>query len=264
MAAKIYTIASGKGGAGKTTVSVNLATTIAGFGKKTLLIDADIGMANLGLMLGLDNTPITLHDVLAGSANAKEAIYDGPNGLKILPGGLTLKGYYDCDLDQLENVIKDINDQFDFIIIDTPSGINKDVMVSLKLADEVILVVNPEAMSVADTMKTRSLTRMYNKNVKGVILNRMDPSSQEDIAKKIENSLDSKIISTIYEDTIISKSVSLRSPIVIKYPQSPSAIAFKRAAALMTDIEVPEEDLQVSHTKNDQGFLGRIRSLLFG
>jgi len=264
LTAKIYTIASGKGGAGKTTVSVNLATTIAGFGKRTLLVDADIGMANLGLMLGLDNPQITLHDVLAGSNSAKEAIYDGPNGLKVLPGGLTLQGYYDCDLDQLEHVITDINDQFDFIIIDTPSGINKDVMVSLKLADEVILVVNPETIAIADTMKTRSLTRMYDTNVKGVVLNRMDTSSQVDIEKKIESSLDSKIISTIYEDPIISKSLSLRSPVVIKYPQSPSAFAFKRVAALMADMEVPEEDLQMPHTKNDQGLLGRILSLLFG
>ena len=77
---KVYTIASGKGGTGKTTVSVNLGTMLAQLGKETFLMDADIGMANVGLLLGLQDAPVTLHEVLAGKANVNDAIYECPAG----------------------------------------------------------------------------------------------------------------------------------------------------------------------------------------
>lgn len=74
---KVYTIASGKGGTGKTTVSVNLGTMLAKLGKETFLMDADIGMANVGLILGLQDAPVTLHEILAGKNNIDEGIYNG-------------------------------------------------------------------------------------------------------------------------------------------------------------------------------------------
>lgn len=87
---KVYTIASGKGRTGKTTVSVNLGTMLAQLGKETYLMDADIGMANVGLVLGLQDAPITLHEILAGKRNINDAIYEGPAGLKVIPSGISL------------------------------------------------------------------------------------------------------------------------------------------------------------------------------
>ncbi|MDP3105741.1 MAG: P-loop NTPase [Candidatus Methanoperedens sp.] len=78
MTARVYTIASGKGGTGKTTATLNIGTALAMLGKKTVILDADIGMANLGLLLGLERCKITLHEVLAGTALIKDAVYDGP------------------------------------------------------------------------------------------------------------------------------------------------------------------------------------------
>ena len=91
--ARVYTIASGKGGTGKTTVTLNLGTSLAMLKKKTVILDADIGMANLGLLIGLEKSKITLHEVLSGSAEIKEAIYKGPEGLMIVPSGLSLRGF---------------------------------------------------------------------------------------------------------------------------------------------------------------------------
>ena len=82
---RVYTLASGKGGTGKTTVTVNLGTSLAQLGKETFIMDADIGMANLGLVIGLEDVPITLHEVLAGKASIKDAIYEGPGGVKVDP-----------------------------------------------------------------------------------------------------------------------------------------------------------------------------------
>jgi septum site-determining protein MinD len=78
---KVFTIASGKGGTGKTMTTANLGTALALLGKRTIILDADIGMANLGLVLGLEKSKITLHEVLAGKADISQAIYELPTGL---------------------------------------------------------------------------------------------------------------------------------------------------------------------------------------
>ena len=113
---KVYTIASGKGGTGKTTVSVNLGTMLALLGKETYLMDADIGMANVGLILGLQNAPITLHEVLAGKGNINDAIYEGPGGLKVIPSGISLQGFQQADPDKIRDVMGDIVKRCDFLL----------------------------------------------------------------------------------------------------------------------------------------------------
>jgi septum site-determining protein MinD len=103
---RAYTIASGKGGTGKTTVTVNLGTSLAQLGKETFILDADIGMANLGLVLGLESVPVTLHEVLAGKASVDDAIYEGPNGLKVVPSGISLQGFQNADPEKMKDVMR--------------------------------------------------------------------------------------------------------------------------------------------------------------
>ena len=81
---RVFTFASGKGGTGKTTMTINLGTSLAKFGKRTCIMDADIGMANLGLSIGLEDVPVTLHEVLAGKASIHDAIYEGPGGVQVV------------------------------------------------------------------------------------------------------------------------------------------------------------------------------------
>jgi len=157
---KVYTIASGKGGTGKTTVSVNLGTMLAELGKETYLMDADIGMANVGLVLGLQDAPVTLHEVLAGKGNISDAIYDGPGGLKVIPSGISLQGFQQADPDRIRDVLTEIVKRCEFLLIDAPAGISKDGVVPLAVADEVILVVNPELSSIVDAPNTYVIDNM--------------------------------------------------------------------------------------------------------
>ena len=90
MEGRSIVFASGKGGTGKTTTVANIGVALAQFGKEVIVIDADITMANLSLILGMEDIPVTLHDVLAGEAELKDAIYEGPAGVKVIPGGLSL------------------------------------------------------------------------------------------------------------------------------------------------------------------------------
>lgn len=261
MTAKVYTIASGKGGAGKTTTTVNLGTSLAGLGKKTIILDADIGMANLGLVLGLERSEVTLHEVLAGKADVKDAIYDGPNGLKVLPSGISLQGFQNADPERMIDVMGKLIESYDYMLIDAPAGISKDGVVPLAVADEVILVVNPEISSIADAMKTKVLAEMINSNVLGIVLNRVGTTTNELSSEKVENMLGCKILEAVPDDANIRNSSAFRVPVVVKYPDSSSSIAFKRLAASLAGVEMQTEATEVV---GKDGFVDRLTNALFG
>lgn len=176
---KVYTIASGKGGTGKTTVTANLGPMLAQYGKRTCILDADVGMANLGLILGLENIPVTLHEVLAGKARVRDAIYEGPFGVKVVPCGLSLQGFQQSKPERLKDVMVDLVSEFDVLIMDAPAGLSRDGVIPLTVADGVILVVNPEISSIVDSLKTKILTETIGGHIEGAIVNRVAGATGE-------------------------------------------------------------------------------------
>ena len=262
MTAKVYTIASGKGGTGKTTTTVNLGTALALLGKKTVIIDADIGMANLSLLLGLEKSPVTLHEVLCGKAEAHEAIYEGPGGVNVIPCGISLQGFQNSDPEKLEELIATLVEDMDFILIDAPAGISKDGVIPLAIADKVILVVNPELLSMADALKTKVLTEMLGGEIGGAILNRVGMERTEINRQIVVDILGTDVIEMVPEDSNIRCSAALKVPIVTKMPNSPAAVAFKRLAAHMSGIDFIEPAKGVE--ENEKGFTGRLVRVLSG
>lgn len=256
---KVYTIASGKGGTGKTTVSVNLGTMLAQLGKETYLMDADIGMANVGLIIGLQDAPVTLHEVLAGKSTIDDAIYEGPAGLKVIPSGISLQGFQQADPDKMRDVMTEIVKRCDFLLIDAPAGISKDGVVPLAIADEVILVVNPELSSIVDALKTKILTEVVGGHVLGTIINRVDSDKSDIITKKMEKVLGVKVLGIIPEDPNVRKASSLKVPIVIKFPASPASKAIKRIASNLVGVAYKEEVTEVKR----EGFIERFSKALF-
>jgi len=260
MTARVYTIASGKGGTGKTTTTLNLGTALAAMGKKTAVLDADIGMANLGLLIGLERSKITLHEVLGGNANINEAIYEGPGGLKVIPSGLSLKGFQKSNPDKLKEVMSTLVDGMDFLLIDAPAGISKDGVIPLAVADKVILVVNPELASMADALKTKALTEMLGRTVEGAILNRAALEKTEINRNKVSELLGVKVLEMIPEDSNVRLSAAFKMPVVLKAPTSPASIAFKRLAAQLAG----EPFIEVNEKKNKESFVDRLARTVFG
>jgi septum site-determining protein MinD len=239
MTAKIYTIVSGKGGTGSTTASINLGAAIAGFAKKTLLIDADIGMPTIGLMLGIETSRSSLHDVLAGNAGIAEAVYDGPNNMKVIPGSISLQSFMNTNPDNLADVVESLRENYEFIIIDSPTGITKNSISAISLADEVIQVVNPDIASLAGAMKVKTIAESMNKQFLGFFLNRTGVFSNELSAERIEGTLGIKVLENLPEDANVKNSMAFKAPVVVKYPGSPVSVGFNRFSASVAGIKVP-------------------------
>jgi septum site-determining protein MinD len=255
---RVFTFASGKGGTGKTTMTINLGTSLARFGKRTCIMDADIGMANLGLAIGLDNVPVTLHEVLSGKASIHDAIYDGPGGVQVVPSGISLQGFQQSDPEILRDVLKELVDRLDYLLIDAPAGISRDGVVPLAIADDVILVVNPELSAIVDAMKTKILAEVVGGRVYGAIVNRAVPEGSDQVTKKMEKVLGVRVIGMVPDDQNIRKAASAKTPVVIKYPTSPASVSIRKIAAGMAGITY---DKDVQEPKDS--FVDRFSKVLF-
>jgi flagellar biosynthesis protein FlhG len=148
----IISITSGKGGVGKTSIAANLAYLLARMKKKTLIFDADCGLANIDLILGL--TPkYNLYHVLKGEKTLKEIIINGPGGIKILPSSSGIQEMSNLSIEQklaLQDQLDALHARPDFMVIDTSAGISENVMYFNMVAKETIVVVTPEPTSMTD------------------------------------------------------------------------------------------------------------------
>ena len=257
---KVYTIASGKGGTGKTTTSANLGTCLAELGKETYIMDADMGMANLGIILGMEDVPITLHEVLSGKAKVTEAVYEGPCGVKVVPSGISLKGFQNADPDRLRDVMRELIGKCEYLLIDAPAGISRDGVIPLAIADEVILIVNPELSSMVDALKTKILTELVGGKVKGAILTRATMENTEVSKQKMEEVLGVKVIGIVPEDPNTRRAAAHKTPIVIKYPESDAARAYRRIAANLAGTTYKDE---TEFVRSKETFIDRLARSIF-
>lgn len=224
------TIASGKGGVGKTTISANLGVALAEFGKDVTILDADIEMANLELLFGLEGKSATLHQVLAGEVPTKDAIYEGPAGVKIIPAGVSLEGLRKADPDMLEKVLEEIVQNTEILLIDAPAGLGKSAITSLAVGQELLLIANPEISSMSDALKTKIVAKKLGAHILGVVLNRAGDDATDLTAEEVQTILEATVIATIPDDVEIKRSSAAGVPLVLKSPNSSAAVAIKQLA----------------------------------
>jgi len=239
---KVYTVISGKGGVGKTTIAANLGVSLARMRKKTVVVDADLAMGGVATILGLSEIPVTLHEVLAGKGSIEKAVYS-THGLDVLPSGHTVSGFLRTDPKKLEGVVDKLKRTYDYVIIDSPPGLNKYSLAPLKNADEVLLVVTPDLPAVQTTAKLQSVIATYSANVRGVIVNRFRIPSffpwlfgvKGSMEKgEIERRLKAKVLGVIPEDRAVIESMNMRSAIVIYRPKSSASKAINAIAKNLT------------------------------
>lgn len=234
--ARRIVFASSKGGTGKTTVVANLGVAMARLGKNVVLLDADIMMANLGFMLGLEGRKITLHDVLAGESKLSRAITRGPEGVRVVPAGVSLDAIQRAKLERLKKVVSELDKKFKFLLIDAPSGLDRDAITALTMAQEMVLVVTPDIASLSNALKTKLIADRLNVKSIGVIVTRASGKDVDISSEEIASTLEVPVLATIPEDSELRRSAALGEPVVTYRPKSPSAREFKRLAVELAKV----------------------------
>ncbi|MDO8517178.1 MAG: cell division ATPase MinD [Nanoarchaeota archaeon] len=230
--ARVITIISGKGGVGKTTTAINLGACLNCLDKEVIIVDANLNTPNIGINLGAPIVPITLNHVLKDKANVEDAIYEHHSGTKIMPSSLSVKELTKFNTKKLPAVTNKLRKISDFVIFDSAAGFGEEVIDAISIADEIIIVTNPEMPAVTDALKAVKVAKNMGKDVRGVIVTRHKNEKYEMSLASIKAMLEVPIIGVIPEDKSIKESVARRDAVIHTHPKSKASkkyheIAFK-------------------------------------
>lgn len=237
---RVIAVTSGKGGVGKTNVSVNLATSFAAQGQRTLLLDADLGLANVDVLLGL--TPkFTLADVVAGRCSLADTLLEGPRGLQVVPAASGKRHMAELDPGQhvgLVYAFSDFDRPLDVMVVDTAAGIADGVLTFCQAAQDAIVVVCDEPASITDAYALiKVLSRERGVSRVQVLANMVRSANEgrqlfDKLARVSERFLDVTLnyLGCVPHDDWLRRAVQRQQPVVEAYPSSPSASALREIA----------------------------------
>jgi len=172
---RVIAVTGGKGGTGKTTISINLATALAREGYRILLFDADLGLANIDVLLGI-RSERTVDDVLQGKCTLSEACVTGPHGLRIIPGASGVQNLATLSQQQSMLLIQEFSsmaDEYDFMIVDLASGISCQVIDFTHASQDIVVVICNDPSSFSDSYAViKILHKKYSRNTFGIVVNK--------------------------------------------------------------------------------------------
>jgi len=237
MGAFVCTIAGGKGGVGRTTTAINIGTVFEEGGYDTVLVDADLGMTNVGKMLSVDDGD-TLHDVLADDATVRDALSDTEHGLNVIAGAGDLDAYAKADPANLRGVIETLKESFDVVLIDTSPKISHEMAVPVGLADGTLLVSTADRVALTDTVRTADFADRVDGDVFGLMLTRVTHPKQIEIDHE---ELDVPLLGVVPEDAEAFD----EEPFVVTAEDSPATEAYRDLTAILIrgleSGEIPED-----------------------
>ncbi|MGI6657746.1 MAG: MinD/ParA family protein [Desulfobulbus sp.] len=239
-ATRVFSITSGKGGVGKTAVVANLAVLLSRMGKRVLILDADLGLANIDVVFGL--TPgYNLNHFFSGTKSLAEILADGPEGIKILPAGSGIQRFTRLSPEQkmqLLHALDAMNDRFDVVLIDTEAGISENVTYFNTAAQEILVVTTPDPTAITDAYALmKLLSTQYHEHHFNLIVNQIKSEEEAlDVYRKInmvanrylDISLD--YIGSIPHDPQMVAAIRRQQTMVQLFPESRTSQAFEALA----------------------------------
>jgi septum site-determining protein MinD len=259
MAGKVVTITSGKGGVGKTTATANIGVALARQGKRVVTIDADIGLRNLDVVMGLENRIVyDLVDVVEGRCRLRQALIRDKrlDTLYLLPSAQT-RDKSAVNPSDMVHVCNQLRPHFDYMLVDSPAGIEQGYRNAVAPADSVLIITNPEVSAVRDADRVIGLVEAEGKGSPQLVINRLNAEMVRrgdmlETADVVEI-LAIELIGVVPEDSAILVSTNRGQPIALD-GSSPAAQAFHNIAQRLMGQDVPFIALQPSG-----GFLRRLR-----
>jgi flagellar biosynthesis protein FlhG len=239
-ATSVYSITSGKGGVGKTAVVANLAYMLGSMGKRVLILDADLGLANIDVVFGLSPS-YNLNNFFSGEQDLLDIMVDGPMGIKILPAGSGVQNFTRLDSHQkmrLLDGLDSLHNHFDFVLIDTEAGISENVTYFNTAAQEILVVTTPEPTAITDAYALMKLlsTQYHERNFNLVVNQIRTEDDALDVYRKLtmvsNRYLDISInyLGSIPEDRQMIDSIRKQKVISELFPDSKITSAFRELA----------------------------------
>ena len=255
---KVIVITSGKGGVGKTTSVINLGAALNNFGKNVLIVDGNLTTPNIGIFLNSPEVPISLNHVLQKKAEVYEAVYEHESGIKVIPSSISIKELKKIRPEKLKDFKKDFERIADYVLVDCAAGLGKEACEVMAMADELIIITNPELPAITDALKTIKLAEEMGKPVLGVLITRVRKDDIEMKPETVKEMLEVPILGMIPEDINIKKALNLRNAVVYTHPKSASARAYKEIAAKILNVEYDSDKDKENIIKNVLRKLGLI------
>ncbi len=236
---RVMVVTSGKGGVGKTSLSVSLAIALAQDGKSVTLVDADLGLANINVILGII-PKYNLYHVIKGKKKLNDIIIDVPEGIKIIAGASGFHQLANLDQKQREGFISSMSElsKDDFLIIDTGAGVSQNVLSFVMAANEIIVVTTPEPTAITDAYGIIKAIAAQNieKSIKLIVNRAQSVAEGKRVAQRVINiagqflNIKVESLGFVYEDIYVPKSVRNQKPFIVGYPNSKSSGCVKMIA----------------------------------
>jgi flagellar biosynthesis protein FlhG len=237
---RVVAVSGGKGGVGKSSISLNLGLAVAAAGRRVLLVDADLGLASLDVLLGLE-APASLADVALDELPASRAVVRVAGGLDLLPGAsgvAEMTSLKPIQLDRLQAELTRLERNYDLVLLDTAAGAGEDVRCFLRAADRVVVVTNPEPTAITDAYALCKLLAREGQRELGVLVN-MARSEREGrlvaerlsaVARKFAG-VEVAGLGAVPFDWQVAAAVRERRPVLLGRPRSAASVALRRSAA---------------------------------
>lgn len=261
---RIIVVTSGKGGVGKTTTTANLSMTLARRGRKVAVVDADFGLRNLDLLLGLENRVVyTAVDVIAGQCRLEQALVKDkrqPN-LVLLPAAQN-RTKDAVNPDQMKQLVMALAQSYQYVFVDCPAGIEMGFQNAIAAAREAVIVTTPEIAAVRDADRVVGLLEANNIKKIQLVVNRIRPAMVQanDMmsVEDVQEILAIPLIGVVPDDERVIVSTNKGEPLVLSETPSLAGTAFDNIARRLEGEKVPFLDLSV----NNDGFFTKIRKVL--
>lgn len=267
---RVIAVTSGKGGVGKTTFTINLAITLANMGYQTFLIDADLGTANVDVLLNL-NPKYNLTHVVNGEKALSEIIVDGPSGVQVIPGGSGLQELANLNDFQFSRLIKSFDElerYADVILVDTGAGISKNVTNFLLASDDVVVISTPEPHSLMDAYAIMKVIGGKKKSGLQVVINRVETAFEADDAYRKLSSAAERFLAMkttnagyILEDPVVGKTIRKQQAFMEIAPNTLAAQCVRRIATGLMQPGAQAAATAALPVKR-RGFFERLRNLI--
>lgn len=269
--AHTITVTSGKGGVGKTSLVANMAICLAQAGQRVIILDADLGLANIDVVFGI-RPKYNLMDVINGDMNIDEIMVTGPYGIQIIAGGSGVMELADLESEKAErlfNQLAFLEDKTDFLLIDTGAGINKSVMSFCQAADQVVVITTTEPTSLVDAFGIIKVLSSKRPDARvSTLVNKVDDETEgqqiyqrlSKVARDYLNDFEVHYLGCLKQDRNMHIAVRQQTPLMMFSPMSPASVELRK---IVSDsfYELPE---QANAEKEEVSFFKRLSQIFKG